>query len=198
MFGIWWCACQEDVAISLGGELSFGCCAGRRHLWNSHIPFKSDTGRVPRRGVRIPRRLGRGMFKKSKNQDYKMFCSLLSTFQMSCKSTPCQWSAHVPLLIFRQLSAQLSPGYRDSKFSPCLCCVSPCAPWLRELFSQLLHETCPVCSPAVRIVCLFSSHSPAGCCCSASCGACKSPPAVMIRLCFGGCLVAHAKQIRGL
>lgn len=50
-----------------------------------------------------------------------MFCSFLSICQMSCKSIPCQWSAHALQRIFRQLSALLSPGYKDSKFPLCLC-----------------------------------------------------------------------------
>lgn len=129
-------------------------------------PSNQTQGECPGVGVRILTRLGEARFLlvtncTKKKKDSKMFCSLLSTSQMSCKSTPCQWSAHVPLLIFRQLSAQLSPGYRDSKFSPCLCCLSPKSlspPGLRDLISQLLHETFPVCSPGQN--CVVLQHSP--------------------------------------
>lgn len=159
---------------------------------------------MPRSGCESVQEVGGGTFSTSdklyQKNGYKMFCSLLSTFQMSCKSTPCQWSAHVPLLTFRQLSAQLSPGYRDSKFSPCLCCLSPkslSAPGLRDFISQLLHETYPVCSPQVRIVWPFSTPHP--CRVLLFCllwGDTITSTSDYQRLCFGGCLVGqmHAKQ----
>lgn len=140
-----------------------------------------------------------------------MFCSLLSTFQMSCKSTPCQWSAHVPLLIFRQLSAQLSPGYRDSKFSPCLCCLSPKSFSLPvpQGSGSLFLTYCmkPFQSTLLKSELCGSSAltTPSGCCCSASCGGTQvTNSSDYKRLCFGGCLVGqmhaavkHAKQISG-
>lgn len=134
-----------------------------------------------------------------------MFCSLLSTFQMSCKSTPCQWSAHVPLLIFRQLSAQLSPGYRDSKFSPCLCCLSPkslSAPVPQDSVSSFLNycmkpfQSALLKSELNRVALL---HSPLLLFCLAW-GMQVTSSSDYQRHCLGGAVHAplkHAKQIRG-
>ena len=109
------------------------------YLGNSWITCKLDIGRVPVLGYENTWETGGGRcascHKLYQKKDRNMFCSLLSTYQMSCKSILCQWSAHAPQLIFRQLSALLSPGYRDSKFSPCVVC------WVSALkASQLL---CP-------------------------------------------------------
>lgn len=95
----------------------------RRKVFGKQLsPTCWSWGECPHFVVRIHRSVGEMRLSScDKLKDFNMFCSLLSTCQMSYKSIPCQWSVHVPQLIFKQLSALLSPGYSDSKL-----CLSAC------------------------------------------------------------------------
>lgn len=116
-----------------------------------------------------------------KLKDFNMFCSLLSTCQMSYKSIPCQWSVRVPRLIFKQLSALLSPGYSDSKLCLSACWVSSRKEGLWSSALKAFQFLCPsaqefsiwywsnnfpfqyfsfIYSPEVRVVWFFSTHQP--------------------------------------
>lgn len=87
-----------------------------------------------------------------KLKDFNTFCSLLSTCQMSYKSIPCQWSVHVPQLIFKQLSALLSPGYSDSKSCLFACWVSSRKEGLRSSALKVSQLLCPSAQGVIHLI----------------------------------------------